>query len=80
MGAIEKGVGLCAQHLLMTAQACPSAEKRKLLLDAHRTKIDSLKAELSEFIRKSEYRALAESFGKESDSWMRAVKTVASLV
>jgi len=79
MGAIEKGVGLCAQHLLMTAQACQSQEKRKMLIEAHRAKIDALLSELAEFVRKSEYRALAESFGKESDSWMRAVKEIASL-
>ncbi len=79
MKAIERGVGLCAQHLLLTAAACETEERKALLIKAHRAKIEGLKAELAEFVRKNEYRASAESIGKEADSWLRALKSIAGL-
>jgi len=43
------------------------------LLVIHREKLESLKAELTEFIRKNDYQFIAEGFGKEGDAWLRAV-------
>ena len=38
---------------------------------------DAFNAELAEFIRKNDYQFSAEGFGKEGDSWLRAIGMIA---
>jgi hypothetical protein len=42
----------------------------------HYDKLESLKAELDEFIRKNDYQFAGEGFGKEGDAWLRAIGMV----
>jgi hypothetical protein len=37
--------------------------------------METLRAELGEFIRKNDYRFINEGFGAERDAWRRAVAT-----
>jgi hypothetical protein len=41
-----------------------------------REKLEGLRTELAEFIRKSDYRMIQEGFGTEGDAWLRAVGMV----
>jgi len=43
------------------------------LIAIHREKLEALHTELAELIRKNDYRFMKEGFGKEGDSWLRAV-------
>jgi len=74
--ALEAGAGLCAAHLLWAMGRAPNAEVRGYLREVHVGKLGALMEELSEFMRKNDYRFSHEGFGKEGDSWLRAVKTM----
>ena len=78
-GALEKSAGLCLPHLRHALEHLRAPEKRAALLRLQRQRIDSLRAELQEYIRKNDYRFMAEGFGPEKDSWLRAVGMVAGL-
>jgi hypothetical protein len=43
------------------------------LVDLQRRTMGELRDELAEFIRKNDYRFRHEGFGKEGDSWLRAI-------
>jgi hypothetical protein len=43
------------------------------LLSLTRQKLTDLTGELAEFIRKNDYRFSPEGYGREGDSWKRAV-------
>ena len=47
------------------------------LREVQRACLESLLAELSEFIRKHDYRFTGEGMGAEGTSWIRAVEMVA---
>jgi hypothetical protein len=49
-----------------------SVQSHQLLLDLARDHWENLADELSEFIRKNDYRFSKEGFGTERDSWLRA--------
>jgi hypothetical protein len=67
--------GICFPHL---KRILPNLDrKRKEIVLAHQlTCADSLKNELAEFIRKSDYRFRNEIIGKEGDSYKRAAEMV----
>jgi len=71
--------GLCFQHFragLLQSEDEPSA----LRLAALQSKVwDELIEELSEFIRKQDYRFRDESLEKEGDSWIRAGAAISGL-
>lgn len=71
--ALQASDGLCIPHLRLVLLEAKNSQTRKTLLDIHRRKLESLKSELEEFIRKNDYRFMSEGFGKEGDSWLRAV-------
>jgi hypothetical protein len=52
------------------------ANDRDYITEAHVAKFSSLVSELDEFMRKYDYRFSSEPFGKEKDSWRRAVDMI----
>ena len=71
--ALRASDGLCLPHLRLALQEVRDISLCETLLAIHREKLESLRAELAEFIRKNDYRFLGDGFGKEGDSWLRAV-------
>ena len=74
--ALQASEGLCLQHLSVALEQVRDSAAGEQLLNIHRTKLERLKAELAEFIRKSDYRVIAEGFGSEGDAWLRAIRTM----
>jgi hypothetical protein len=71
---LQKSDGLCLPHLMMAIGQLSNRHKIQVLMDLQRMKMEILRAELAEFIRKNDYRFAGEGFGPERDSWKRAVK------
>jgi hypothetical protein len=74
--ALKTSPGLCFSHFSRAFDHL-RGEKRRLLVSAQLQIIESLRAELAEYIRKNDYRFGSEEFGAERDSWRRAVALVA---
>jgi len=66
--------GLCLPHLALALKKCKSKKLGTELIDIETGKISGLIAELKEFMRKHDYRFSKEKFGKEGDSWIRAIE------
>ncbi len=78
--AFDSSPGLCARHFLAALQeAAGDSELRKHLLSFEEKKLSDLLHELEELCRKHDYRFIKEGFGKEKDSWQRAVNMMAGL-
>ena len=75
--ALQASEGLCLPHLRLTLEHVKDLSACEKLLTLHREKLESLRAELAEFIRKSDYQAIKEGFGREGDAWLRAVRMIA---
>ena len=74
--ALQGSDGLCIPHLKKTFESVRDLETGNLLLSIHREKLESLRGELEEFIRKNDYRFKEEGFGAEGNSWQRAVNKI----
>lgn len=74
--ALQASDGLCLHHLRLALEHVRDQSASEQLLLIHREKLESLRSELSEFIRKSDYQAVKEGFGREGDAWLRAVRMV----
>lgn len=74
--ALEASDGLCLLHLRLSLEYVKESTVSETLLNIHREKLESLSAELGEFIRKNDYQAIKEGFGKEGDAWLRAVSMI----
>jgi len=72
--ALQSSDGLCIPHLKKAFESIHESETSKLLLLVHREKLENLRNELQEFIRKNDYRFREEGFGAEGNSWKRAVE------
>jgi len=75
--ALQASDGLCLPHLREALDQNKHVSGVEALLAVHREKLNSLQAELAEFIRKNDYQAIKEGFGKEGDAWLRAIRMVA---
>ena len=75
--ALQASEGMCLPHLRLALEHVKESSVGEKLLTIHRAKLESLSAELGEFIRKNDYRANKEGFGKEGDAWLRAVSMIA---
>lgn len=64
--------GLCLPHLQMTFELHHGSKSLGVLLAISREKLLALQHELSEFIRKNDYRFRGERIGSERDAWRRA--------
>lgn len=74
--AIQESDGLCLPHLHQALMRNAPAESVQALLDLSRDRWEKLQYELSEFIRKNDYRFSKEGFGEERDSWLRATTVI----
>ena len=74
--ALEASDGLCLPHLGLALEHVKEVSVCETLLSIHREKLESLSAELGEFIRKNDYQAIKEGFGREGDAWLRAVSMI----
>jgi hypothetical protein len=61
----------------MTFERCLEAQAQ--LLELTLSKWTDLKGELRELIRKHDYRFIEQGFGREGDSWKRAVAAIVGL-
>jgi hypothetical protein len=68
--------GLCLPHL-HTALAQSPAGVKDFLLAVESRKLGELSEELSEIIRKNDYRFREEPWGSEKDAWVRATRKLA---
>ncbi len=75
--ALQASDGLCLPHLRLTLEHIKDSSTSEKLLAIHREKLEGLRAELAEFIRKNDYQAIKEGFGSEGDAWLRAVRMIA---
>lgn len=72
--AFESSPGLCIPHFFIISEAAKETATRQYLQDMERKSLEMLLQELQEFCRKHDYRYSDEPYGKESDSWIRAIK------
>jgi hypothetical protein len=71
--ALQASDGLCLPHWKLALGYINNSSVYETLLTIQRTKLESLKGELAEFIRKNDYQAIKEGFGSEGDAWLRAI-------
>ena len=76
--ALQASDGLCLPHLRLALEKVKTidAPAAETLLGLQREKLERLRAELAEFIRKNDYQAIQEGFGKEGDAWLRAIAMI----
>jgi hypothetical protein len=74
--ALRLSAGLCLPHLRLTLQQIKDASIAEKLLTIQRGKLESLRSELAEFIRKNDYQRIEQGFGKEGDAWLRAMSMI----
>jgi len=72
--AFKNSFGLCLPHLLTLLKLCKDAKMSTEVLKVEAAKIKSNIEELKEFERKHDHRFSKEKFGKEGDSWIRAIE------
>jgi len=71
----EASAGLCLPHVRLVARG--AEQGREYVLTVEREKLGRLGEELSEIIRKHDYRYAAEPRGEEKDAWIRATRKLA---
>jgi hypothetical protein len=71
--AMARSGGLCLSHLRLILEHLKDPSAQTALLSVQQEKMEKLRAELGEFIRKNDYRFIHEDFGAERDAWRRAV-------
>ena len=74
--ALQSSTGLCLVHLRRALALAPNAAAFNFLRDVTDGQLARLVAELTEYIRKCDYRFSDEVFGPEADSWRRALAAV----
>jgi hypothetical protein len=80
INALQASDGLCIHHLKKTFESVSDLGTCDLLLSIHREKLESLRGELAEYIRKNDYRFKDEGIGAEGDSWRRAIGKVIGII
>jgi hypothetical protein len=74
--ALQTSDGLCFVHLRGALELARDSSVSEALLTLHRAKLEGLRAELDEFIRKNDYQLIEAGFGAERDAWLRAISMV----
>ena len=77
--AFSASAGLCVHHFLAVLQKADDAKSRQFLLSVQEQKFKDLLRDLREFCRKHDYRFVKDGFGKEKDSWQRAINMMTGL-
>jgi hypothetical protein len=75
--ALHASNGLCLPHLRLALEHVRDVSALEKLLTIQREKLENLRDELAEFIRKSDYQLINKGFGTEGDAWLRAVSIIA---
>jgi Family of unknown function (DUF6062) len=75
--ALESAGGLCLVHLDRASVTTRNMRALERLWEVQNACMQSLLEELSEFIRKHDYRFTGEGIGTEGTSWIRAIEMVA---
>jgi Family of unknown function (DUF6062) len=73
----ERSAPLCVLHTTRAAETHGPHPSLRRLIELQRHKYACLAGELEEFCRKHDYRFAHESWGSESDSWLRAIELLA---
>jgi len=68
--------GLCLKHLKLLIEYSSDSKITQEIINIERENILSLISDLQEYQRKHDYRFSHEPFGKEKDSWIRAVAKI----
>lgn len=76
VAALAGSAGLCLPHFRRALELTTDAAALNRLVDLQRRTLTQLRDELSEFIRKNDYRFRSEGFGPEGNSWRRAIGIV----
>jgi len=76
--ALDEASGLCLPHFSRALELVEDSEQLQRLLRFQRRALERLGDELSELIRKRDYRFKDEGFGEEGDSWLRATGIVSA--
>lgn len=74
--ALDGSDGLCLPHFSRALELVAEESQLQSLLKFQRQALTKLRNELSELIRKHDYRFTNEGFGEEGDSWLRALGIV----
>lgn len=77
LAALRKSDGICFPHLDAVLARVYNPQGLANLLQITGARLEALRAELSEFIRKNDYRFQHERMGAEGDSWKRVLRLVA---
>jgi len=72
--AYRASFGLCLQHMLIAIDRSKDVEISRAIFTMESKKLKELSEELKEFDRKHDYRFSGEGFGKEGNSWIRAIE------
>jgi hypothetical protein len=75
--ALQASDGLCLPHWKLALGYINNGSVYEALFTIQRTKLEGLKNELAEFIRKNDYQAIKEGFGSEGNAWLRAIAIIA---
>ncbi len=75
--ALQASAGLCLPHLRGALEHVRDPFVAEKLLTIHREKLEGLRTELEEFIRKNDYQVIQAGFGSEGDAWLRAIALIA---
>jgi len=76
--ALAATSGLCLPHFSRALELVKDSGQLQRLLRFQRETLQGLWDELSELIRKHDYRFVDEGFGEEGDSWLRATGIVSA--
>jgi hypothetical protein len=79
LSAMRGSEGLCLPHLTQTISMAKESEDIKSLVLMRIEKLSGLQQEIKEFIRKNDHRFMHEPAESESDSWLRALRSLAGL-
>lgn len=68
--------GFCLPHFRLVLSRVSDEATLTALVEAQKAVWQRLQAELSEFIRKNDYRYMQEGFGLEGNSWLRVIEAI----
>jgi len=74
--SFQNSFGLCIPHLLEVLKKCKDVKLFKGIIRIELGIMDNLLKELKEFHRKHDYRFSKEGFGKEGNSWIKAIEKI----
>jgi hypothetical protein len=76
MVALKESYGLCFPHLKRVLGMTKDTDICIKLIKIHLEKLTTIREDLSELIRKKDYRFAGEGVGKEAGAWLRALEIV----